>query len=131
MPGLPEDASPRPADSGLRAVPGAAPPAATGRAGPRGAGAAGRGADEASEVNSQAIVTTYLQRDNMSPQRIGGVLKRLREQKGLSQYALAKKSGVAQGYISEMEAGAKKNPGIETLRKIAKALGIPVTELLE
>jgi transcriptional regulator with XRE-family HTH domain len=48
-----------------------------------------------------------------------------------SQYALAKKAGVAQGYISEMEAGAKKNPGIETLRRIAKALGVPVTELLE
>jgi transcriptional regulator with XRE-family HTH domain len=67
----------------------------------------------------------------MSPQRIGRVLKRLREQKGLSQAALAKRSGVAQGYISEVEAGEKKNPGIETLRKIAKALGVPVTELLE
>jgi transcriptional regulator with XRE-family HTH domain len=67
----------------------------------------------------------------MSPQRIGRVLKRLREQKGLSQAALAKRSGVAQGYISEVEAGEKKNPGIETLRKIARALGVPVTELLE
>jgi transcriptional regulator with XRE-family HTH domain len=67
----------------------------------------------------------------MSPQRIGRVLKRLRENKGLSQAALAKQSGVAQGYISQMEAGEKKNPGIETLKKIAKALGVPVTELLE
>jgi transcriptional regulator with XRE-family HTH domain len=67
----------------------------------------------------------------MSPQRIGRVLKRLREKKGLSQAALAKQSGVAQGYISQMEAGEKKNPGIETLKKIAKALGVPVTELLE
>jgi transcriptional regulator with XRE-family HTH domain len=66
----------------------------------------------------------------MSPQRIGRVLRQLREQKGLSQAALAKRSGVAQGYISQMEAGEKKNPGIETLRKIAKALGVPVTELL-
>jgi transcriptional regulator with XRE-family HTH domain len=66
----------------------------------------------------------------MSPQRIGRVLKRLREDKGLSQAALAKRSGVAQGYISQMEAGEKKNPGIETLRKIARALGVPVTELL-
>jgi transcriptional regulator with XRE-family HTH domain len=37
---------------------------------------------------------------------------------------------VAQAYISEMEAGDKKNPGIETLRKLAKALGVPVTALL-
>lgn len=66
----------------------------------------------------------------MSPQRIGKVLKRLREQKGLSQLELAKRAAVAQAYISEMEAGAKKNPGIETLRKLAKALGVPVAELL-
>ena len=58
------------------------------------------------------------------------MLKRLREQKGLSQLELAKRADVAQAYISEMEAGAKKNPGIETLRKLAKALGVPVTELL-
>jgi len=66
----------------------------------------------------------------MSPQRIGKVLKKLREQKGLSQLELAKRADVAQAYISEMEAGDKKNPGIETLRKLAKALGVPVTELL-
>jgi transcriptional regulator with XRE-family HTH domain len=58
------------------------------------------------------------------------MLKRLREDRNMSQAALAKKSGVAQGYISQMEAGEKKNPGIETLKKIAKALGVPVTELL-
>jgi transcriptional regulator with XRE-family HTH domain len=43
---------------------------------------------------------------------------------------LAKRAGVAQAYISEMEAGAKKNPGIETLRKLARSLGVPPTELL-
>lgn len=67
----------------------------------------------------------------MSPQRIGRMLKRLREERGLSQLALAKKARVAQAYISEMEAGEKKNPGIETLKKLARALGVPVTELLE
>jgi transcriptional regulator with XRE-family HTH domain len=66
----------------------------------------------------------------MSPRTIGVTLKRLRESKGLSQLQLAKQADVAQAYISEMEAGAKKNPGIETLRKLAKALGVPVTELL-
>jgi transcriptional regulator with XRE-family HTH domain len=66
----------------------------------------------------------------MSPQRIGRVLKRIREREGLSQLELAKRAKVAQAYISEMEAGQKKNPGIETLQKLAKALGVPVTELL-
>jgi transcriptional regulator with XRE-family HTH domain len=67
----------------------------------------------------------------MSPERISRVLKRLREQRGLSQLALAQKAGVAQAYISEMEAGQKKNPGIETLRKLARALKVTVGELLE
>jgi transcriptional regulator with XRE-family HTH domain len=66
----------------------------------------------------------------MSPQRVGRVLKKLREREGLSQLELAKRAKVGQGYISELEAGQKKNPGLETLRKIAKALGVPVTELL-
>jgi transcriptional regulator with XRE-family HTH domain len=66
----------------------------------------------------------------MTPIAIGRVLQRLREAKGLSQLALAKRAKVTQGYISELEAGAKKNPGIATLRKLAKGLGVPVTELL-
>jgi transcriptional regulator with XRE-family HTH domain len=66
----------------------------------------------------------------MSPRTIAVALKRLRERKGISQLALAKRAKVAQAYIWELEAGQKKNPGIETLRKLAKALGVPVTELL-
>jgi transcriptional regulator with XRE-family HTH domain len=66
----------------------------------------------------------------MTPIAIGRVLQRLREAKGLSQLALAKRAKVTQGYISELEAGAKKNPGITTLQKLAKGLGVPVTELL-
>jgi transcriptional regulator with XRE-family HTH domain len=66
----------------------------------------------------------------MSPRRIGTMLKRIRKAKGLTQLALAKRSRVAQGYISELEAGREKNPGIETLRKLAKALGVPLAELI-
>ena len=48
----------------------------------------------------------------------------------MNQIELARKSKVAQGYISDLEAGTKKNPGIDTLKKLAKALGVPVAELL-
>lgn len=58
------------------------------------------------------------------------MLKQIREAKGLSQLDLAKRAKVSQGYLSDLEARQKKNPGIETVRKIAKALGVPVTELL-
>jgi transcriptional regulator with XRE-family HTH domain len=48
----------------------------------------------------------------------------------MSQRELAAKAEITQGYIAQLEQGLKKNPSLEVLRRIAKALGIPVTELL-
>ena len=67
----------------------------------------------------------------MTPRTIGMALRRIREAKGVSQLELAKKAKVAQGYISALEAGEKKNPGINVLKRLAKALGMAVTDLLE
>ena len=67
----------------------------------------------------------------MTPKRFSTVLRQLREAKEMTQADLAKKSGVAQGYISALEAGEKKNPGIDVLKRLARALGVPVTERLE
>jgi len=49
----------------------------------------------------------------------------------LSQKSLATKAGIPQSLISYIETGSIKNPGIGTLQKIAKALDVPVTDLLE
>lgn len=54
----------------------------------------------------------------------GSKLRRLREAKKLSLTELAKMTGIAQGYLSELESGSKKNPGPKTVEKLAKALGI-------
>lgn len=67
----------------------------------------------------------------MSPKRVGRVLKTLREQRELSQRDLAKKARVTQAYIALLEGGEKKNPSLDVLTRIAKALGVPVGELLE
>ena len=66
----------------------------------------------------------------MSPRQLSGMIKRLREAKGLSQKALAEKSGVTDAYVAMIETGERKNPSIPVLRRLAKALGVPVTELL-
>ena len=63
--------------------------------------------------------------------RLGTVLKRARQAKGLSQLQLAKRSKVAQSYINDLEAGRKTNPGIETVVKLAKALQVKVTQLFQ
>lgn len=67
----------------------------------------------------------------MAPKRFKTVLRDLRERNDMSQLELAKKAGVAQGYISALEAGEKNNPGMAVLRRLAKALGVNVSELLE
>jgi transcriptional regulator with XRE-family HTH domain len=67
----------------------------------------------------------------LSPKRLSTVVRAQREAKGMTQLQLATKSKVPQGYISELEAGKKKNPGLDVLKRLARALGVPVTELLE
>jgi transcriptional regulator with XRE-family HTH domain len=59
------------------------------------------------------------------------VLKKLRERQGLSQAALAKKAQVTDAYIAQLETGKKANPSLDVLKRLARALGVPVTELLE
>jgi len=59
------------------------------------------------------------------------VLKSSREKKGMTQVQLAKRAKVTQAYVAMLEAGTKKNPSLATLRRIAKALGVPVEDLLK
>lgn len=57
-------------------------------------------------------------------------VRRLRTGKGLSQDALAVDAGQHQGLISEIENG-RANPELDTLGKIAAALGVHPHELFE
>ena len=66
----------------------------------------------------------------MPPKRLGKLLKTLREAKGLTQVDLAARAKVERTYIVKLESGDKKNPSLAILQKLAKALGVPVTELL-
>jgi transcriptional regulator with XRE-family HTH domain len=67
----------------------------------------------------------------MSPRRLKTVLRKLREERRWSQAQLAKRADVTDAYIAQLETGTRKNPSLEVLKRIAKALGVPVTELLE
>ena len=55
----------------------------------------------------------------------------LREAQGLSQHALAKKAKVTPPYITMLETGARTNPTIDTLKRLAKALKVTVGTLVE
>ena len=56
-------------------------------------------------------------------------LERLRRARGLSQRELAKVSGVSPATIYELETGRRPAPRPSTLRKIADALSVEVTDL--
>jgi transcriptional regulator with XRE-family HTH domain len=67
----------------------------------------------------------------MSPQRLSVVLVKIREERGLTQRDLAKRAKVTAAYVAMIETGVRKSPSLAVLRRLAKALGVPVTALLE
>ena len=56
-------------------------------------------------------------------------LKRLRKAAGMTQEQLARRADLSLGYVQRLEVG-RHDPPVSTLRALAKALGVPVTELL-
>jgi len=58
-------------------------------------------------------------------------LKKLREQKELSQDRLAKLADVANNTIIKIEQGKNMNPTLETLKKVAKALEVSIDDLIK
>jgi len=57
-------------------------------------------------------------------------VKQIREARNLSQGALARKARMSREHLNRLEAG-RHDATISTLERIAKALGVPVTGLLE
>jgi len=55
-------------------------------------------------------------------------IRKKREEAGLSQYALARQSGLSVRYIQLLERGERR-PKIETLEKLARGLGVPFEEV--
>ena len=62
--------------------------------------------------------------------RIGENIRRLRKSLGLTQVQLAKRSGLSQSGISDIEKSVN-NPSTETIRLIASALGVSVSDLID
>lgn len=58
-------------------------------------------------------------------------LKKIRCQKKLTQNGLARKSGLSQSYINELENGKKVNPSVIVLAKLSDALDVALAELLD
>jgi len=62
--------------------------------------------------------------------KLGQNLKKIRTKKGISQGDISRKLNMDRGYISNVENG-KKNPTLNTLEKIADALGVGIDDLIK
>ena len=63
----------------------------------------------------------------MEAKDVGTRIKELREQKKMTQYALANQSGVSPTYIYQLERG-EKSPTVEYLEHICWGLGVTLGE---
>ena len=72
----------------------------------------------------------YYTNDMSKNENLAKNVEKLRKQKGLSQERLARLADVANNTIIKMESGENKNPTLETLRKVAKAFGVSVDDLI-
>ena len=62
---------------------------------------------------------------------IAGNVKKYRNKLGISQDQLSKRANLAFHTIAKIEAGTTFNPTIETVKKIADALGISLDDLIK
>ena len=64
-------------------------------------------------------------------QNLANNIKKLREAKKLSQEKLARLADVANNTLIKMESGENQNPTLVTLKKVAKAFGVSVDDLIK
>lgn len=57
-------------------------------------------------------------------------LSKLRKEKGLTQEGLARKANISYHTLIKLESGGIKNPKIDTVIKLTKALNVDIKELI-
>jgi len=73
------------------------------------------------------ITIQYKSRRNMYLKN----LPKLRKEKGLTQEGLARKANISYHTLVKIENGGIKNPKIDTLVKLSKALNVSLDQLIE
>jgi len=63
--------------------------------------------------------------------KIGKNMKKYRKKLGISQDVLSKRADLAYHTVAKIEAGSTPDPRIETVKKIADALGVTIDDLMK
>jgi transcriptional regulator with XRE-family HTH domain len=65
-----------------------------------------------------------------SQSQVGKTIRKLRQEKGLSQADLADRAGLSREYVNKIEAG-RYDPPLSTINALARALRVRPARLLE
>lgn len=65
------------------------------------------------------------------PSAIGKAIRKYRQEKSMSQEALARAADLSLPTVVKIESGETPNPGIDTVKKIAVVLGVSIDELMK
>ncbi len=68
--------------------------------------------------------------DDDIAQRFGVRIRRLREAKIWNQERMPAEAGIHRSYLAGIESG-RRNPSLQNIAKIAKALGVPIASLFD
>lgn len=63
-------------------------------------------------------------------QKFGARIKKIRKAKGMTQEQLTEKARIDYSFMNRIE-GGKKNPSLKTIAKLARALGVKLSELFD
>ncbi len=63
-------------------------------------------------------------------QALGTRIREIRKERGISQEIIASRAGISTSFLSHIERGTKKS-SLDTVERLAKALGLPVGDLFE
>ena len=62
--------------------------------------------------------------------KLGQRIRAIREERGLTQHAVARSAGIATDMVSRLENGHYTSPGLRTLLRIAEGMGVSLAALL-
>lgn len=62
---------------------------------------------------------------------LGKTIRRLRRGKGLTQETLARRARISRVYVAALEGGYQANPSVAVRKRLARALDVLITKLLD
>ena len=88
------------------------------------------GVREPSRKSARKDVATVIELDGEYLRRLGDRVREARARRGMTRKLLARDSGVSERYLAQLE-GGRGNVSVLLMRQIARALDLPVTNLVQ